>query len=122
MTEWVEHDGGPQPVAGDVWVEVLYSGSAAGRIARAGNHMALVWKGQRFKWRILNQNTMASLIDAALKRGIELGLEASNKAIGALYANDVTDRQMALEDASMTVCALDPDTIAREAINKETAR
>jgi hypothetical protein len=53
--------------------------------------------------------------DAALRRGIELGLEASNKAIGALYANDVTDRQMALEDASMAVCALDPETIAREA-------
>jgi len=22
MTNWIEHDGGPQPVADDVWVEV----------------------------------------------------------------------------------------------------
>jgi len=111
VIDWIKHNGGPQPVDDDVWVEVLYPGAAEMRVRRAGDRMSLVWKNHKFKWSILNQH----LIDAALKRGIELGLEASNKAIGALYANDVTDRQMALEDASMAVCALDPETIAREA-------
>ena len=106
MSDWIKHDGGPQPVADDVWVEVSQLYQADDRdLARW-----IAWD-YKLRYRILNQH----LIDAARLEGIRLGLEASNKAIGALYANDVTDRQMALEDASMAVCALDPETIAREA-------
>jgi hypothetical protein len=70
------------------------------------------------RYRILNQH----LIDAARLEGIRLGLEAADKAIEALYANDVTDRQMALEDASMAVCALNSETIAREAVLDQLTR
>lgn len=112
--DWIEHDGGPQPVADDVWIcvdampeEMEEVGAGYARLPKQVGS----WKHVTGFF-VLNQH----LIDAALKRGIELGLEASNKAIGALYANDVTDRQMALEDASMAVCALNPEAIAREAV------
>jgi hypothetical protein len=162
MTDWIEHDGGPQPVADDVWVEVLYPGAAEMRVRRAGDRMSLVWKNHKFKWFILNQHLIdakqaeidalkedlaiwdsvfpdllpdrlksdkqladedvAAKIDAARIEGIRLGLEAADKAIEALYANDVTDRQMALEDASMAVCALNSETIAREAVLDQLTR
>jgi len=101
MTDWIEHDGGPQPVADDVWVEVLYPGAAEMRVRRAGDRMSLVWKNHKFKWSILNQH----LIDAALKRGIELGLEA---------AAGVADHDW--PDPNSPIRNLDPDTIAREAV------
>ena len=129
MTDWIEHNGGPQPVADDVWVEVLYSGSAAKRIARAGNHMSLVWKGERFKWRIVNQNTMTSLIDAARLEGIRLGLEAAARLAEEESGNLSTTARVLQgfhSQSSATVLLTDkgigsairnlnPDTIAREA-------
>lgn len=107
MTDWIEHNGGPQPVADDVWVEVLYPGTVSPRLKRAR------WPAWRetTHYRILNQH----LIDAARREGIRLGLEAAHKAIVAL--DDVVDEaeRSVLEDASMAVCAIDPDTIAKEA-------
>jgi len=70
----------------------------------------------------LADEDVAAKIDAARIEGIRLGLEAADKAIEALYANDVTDRQMALEDASMAVCALNSETIAREAVLDQLTR
>ena len=57
MTDWIEHDGGPQPVADDVWVERPNSSR------RIGPAHWFDWtvKGQ---FRILNQH----LIDAARLR------------------------------------------------------
>ena len=53
--------------------------------------------------------------DAALKRGIELGLEAAEQAIKALFSTGDTPLEaMALIDASKAVRALNPDTIAEE--------
>ena len=56
MTDWIEHDGGPQPVAGDVWVEVSQLYQADDRdLARW-----IAWD-YKLRYRILNQH----LIDAA---------------------------------------------------------
>ena len=60
MTDWIEHDGGPQPVADDVWVE-LRDDHVPFDI-----HLAkwVDW-GHALQYRILNQH----LIDAARKQG-----------------------------------------------------
>ncbi|MCA3505077.1 MAG: hypothetical protein IOD05_17860 [Rhodobacter sp.] len=105
MSDWIEHDGGPQPVADDVWVERPNSSR------RIGPAHWFDWtvKGQ---FRVLNQH----LIDAARLEGIRLGLEAADKAIKELYVEWPANAwRNALEDASMDVRNLKPDTIAREA-------
>lgn len=95
MTAWIEHDGGPQPVADDVWVYVIdpleghYQSTAAG----------VDWPGARHYF-VLNQH----LIDAARIEGIRLGLEAAK--------THLTEGGWIPE-----IIALDPATIA-----KETAR
>ncbi|MCA6360576.1 hypothetical protein [Phenylobacterium sp.] len=56
------------------------------------------------------------LIDAARLEGIRLGLMAAERAIKALYVEcPATAWRNALEDASMDVRNLKPETIAREA-------
>ena len=62
--------------------------------------------------------------DAALKRGIRLGLEAANKAVEALVgAGDLhIEEESALEEASIAIRALNPDTIAREAVLDQLTR
>ena len=64
MTDWIEHDAGPQPVADGVWVAIrhTYEGPA--------NETS--WAGW-LEYRVLNQH----LIDAARLEGIRLGLEAA---------------------------------------------
>ncbi len=101
MTDWIEHDGGPQPVADDVWVELQ------------GIHdpdplwhaEALRWEGQQFLYRILNQH----LIDAARLEGIRLGLEAAARAVD--FARENSEWQTDGDD----IRDLDPATIAKEA-------
>jgi hypothetical protein len=88
MTDWVEHDGGPQPVADDVWVEVQYSMSRLAALSEVQ-----YWNCPRH-FRVLNQH----LIDAARLEGIRLGLEAAA-------------REAEIGD----ICLLDPATIAKEA-------
>ena len=101
MTDWIKHDGGPQPVADDVWVHVLtdHEVSSAGDIE---------WR-EIDRYRILNQH----LIDAARLEGIRLGLNAAMAALLKL-PNGYREAGVFL--------ALDPETIAREAADKETAR
>jgi len=120
MTDWIEHDGGPQPVADDVWVEVLYPGAAEMRVRRAGDRMSLVWKNHKFKWSILNQH----LIDAARLEGIRLGLEAADKAIEALVSTGDLhiEEETALEEASIAICTLNSEAIAREAVLDQLTR
>ena len=114
--DWIEHNGGPQPVADDVWVEVLYPGAAEMRVRRAGDRMSLVWKNHKFKWSILNQH----LIDAARLEGIRLGLEAAAKEIverEKLASNfpDGGGEYLRTDHMLADLRALDPGTIAREA-------
>jgi hypothetical protein len=106
MTDWIEHDGGPQPVAGDVEVEVLYRRMES-PCKQVGPARFRNWKHRPEKanndiisYRILNQH----LIDAARREGIRLGLEA---------AAEVADHDW--PDPNSPIRRLDPETIAREA-------
>ena len=110
MTDWIEHDGGPQPVADDVWVELQ------------GIHdpdplwhaEALQWERGQFLYRILNRH----LIDAARLEGIRLGLEAAavegTKWFGSL--------SYGAQEVLASIRALDPETIAREATLDQLTR
>jgi hypothetical protein len=109
MNDWIKHDGGPQPVADDVWVDVELRNGRCVNGVRAGmlRPVNRAWPVDIVRYRILNQH----LIDAARLEGIRLGLEAAAKAADAY--DDL---------AAMSVKRLDPETIAREAADKETAR
>jgi hypothetical protein len=109
VSDWIKHDGGPQPVADDVWV-----GRLDGGFGLAGFMPSWNWS-KSTSYRILNQH----LIDAARIEGIRLGLEAANKAIEALVSTGDLhiEEEMALEEASIAIC-----TLNSEAIAKETAR
>ena len=93
MIDWIKHDGGPQPVADNVWVEDQSS------LFGADLAEDLDWDDPR-QYRIVNQH----LIDAARLEGIRIGLEAAVKAADAYDGL-----------AAMSVQRLDPETIAREA-------
>ena len=116
MSDWIKHDGGPQPVADDVWVERLDGG-----FGLAGFMPSWNWS-KSTSYRILNQH----LIDAAMRRGIELGLEAAARD-AEMY---VEARRYEGDDVAMMafachaddIRALDPDTIAREAVLDQLTR
>lgn len=121
MTEWIEHNGGPQPVGDDVWVQVWrkYRGFDRAPSMAAG----FDWPDRIRRYRILNQH----LIDAARMEGIRLGLEAAAKAADAL-ADDLAGQwrgerksnshlEGASDGADLAVQAirdLDPATIAKD--------
>jgi hypothetical protein len=84
----------------------------------------LPWEGWELRYRILNQ----PLIDAALKRGIELGLEAAEQAAlkaentleNEWRAGDKSDshlegRSDGMGEAADIIRNLNPETIAKEA-------
>ncbi len=99
MTDWIEHDGGPQPVADDVWVQWLdYDEDPDGADVCPAQHVRWTTKGF---YRILNQH----LIDAARLEGIRLGLEAAATAIDREWPEVPTE----------IIGDLDPETIAKEA-------
>ncbi len=95
MTDWKQHDGGPQPVADDVWVYV--SGSFNSNYPSEASDAD--WPNVKHFF-VLNQH----LIDAARLEGIRLGLEAAFKAA------DAYDHL-----AAKAIRRLDPATIAKEA-------
>lgn len=99
----IEHDGGPQPVADDVYVAVLATnGPDSDVTAFSGGKADLMDWSDVTQYEVLNQH----LIDAALKRGIELGLEAAEQvAIVTVWASE----------AIALLRALDPATIAKDA-------
>lgn len=131
MTNWIKHDGGPQPVADDVWVSL-----------HEPDGYVIAWLSQAVSWqkqtsyRILNQH----LIDAARLEGIRLGLEAAAKVatekveerIGVPCPDGIKGclvfhfrreyRDKSAFHIGYDILALDPETIAREAADKETAR
>jgi hypothetical protein len=100
MTDWIEHDGGPQPVAGDVMVEVCATVDYTVNLDDGLQLSQFAPWARKFKYRILNQH----LIDAARLEGIRLGLEA---------AAEVADHDW--PDPNSPIRRLDPETIAREA-------
>jgi hypothetical protein len=101
MTDWIEHDGGPQPVADDVWMEALVGRNTFPfRGRRDGPAHWFDWSDVAH-FRIINQH----LIDAARLEGIRLGLEAAATAI---------DRECP-EVPTEIIGDLDPETIAKEA-------
>ena len=104
--DWIDHDGGPQPVADDVWVEVndevegVYVDLASG----------VDWPAVKER-RILNDH----LIAAARLEGIRLGLEAANKAVEALVGVHIPiEEEWAFQDAIMAIRDINSDTIARD--------
>ena len=111
MTDWREHNGGPQPVADNVWVE------ASPETPWDGPAKDYFWS-EPVRYRILNQH----LIDAARLEGIRLGLEAA-----AWWLTEIANT--AGEPASRTLLAgasrlrdLNADTIAREAVLDQLTR
>ncbi|MCA6255096.1 MAG: hypothetical protein IM665_08560 [Phenylobacterium sp.] len=128
MTDWIEHNGGPQPVGDDVWVEVQWATLEGGYPSRDPDEFdaasEIPWGGHKKRYRILNQH----LIDAALKRGIELGLEAAEQAAlkaentleNEWRAGDKSDshlegRSDGMGEAADIIRNLNPETIAKEA-------
>ena len=118
MTDWKQHDGGPQPVADDVWVERPNSSR------RIGPAHWFDWtvKGQ---YHVLNQ----PLIDDARLEGIRLGLEAAAREAdkgsdriagewreGCRADNYLQGQSDGMDEAAGLIRALDPETIAREAV------
>ena len=106
MSDWIEHNGGPQPVGDDVRVEAL--------VATAPGFDVAVYQQQKAasvdwphvsEYRILNQH----LIAAARLEGIRLGLEAAKR-----HAEAVTALQ---SGRLVAIPSLNPDTIAKEAHN-----
>jgi hypothetical protein len=110
MTDWIEHDGGPQPIADDVWVYVADVLELPDEYYHC-EAQDVDWPHAKH-YRIINQH----LIDAARLEGIRLGLEAAHMAIGK-GLNDTTPLEVAatIMRAENTIVDLDPEIIAKEA-------
>ena len=127
MTDWIDHDGGPQPVGDDVWVEAQWPFAGAhfsGEPDEMEQASELPWEGCNLRYRVVNQH----LIDAARLEGIRLGLEAAAKAAddGAHWASESLreahdnylrseGRSDGLTEATDLIRNLNPETIAKEA-------
>jgi hypothetical protein len=120
MTDWIEHDGGPQPVADDVLVTTWSPDEGGWRIPAS----AVDWSSRGFQWRVINQH----LIDAARLEGIRLGLEAAAREAdkgsdriagewreGCRADNYLQGQSDGMDEAAGLIRALDPETIAKEA-------
>jgi hypothetical protein len=103
VTDWKQHDGGPQPVADDVWVERPNSSR------RIGPAHWFDWtvKGQ---FRILNQH----LIDAARLEGIRLGLDAAFRVLITQFLSQERGPPE-WHMLGTAISTLDPETVAKEA-------
>ncbi len=130
---WIKHDGGPQPVTDDVFVAIVTQKQSCRDIVivPAGD---ADWQQDEHapvsEYAIVNQH----LIDAAISifendipklceshrlSGIRLGLEAADKAIEALVSTGDLhiEEETALEEASIAICTLNSEAIAKEADN-----
>jgi hypothetical protein len=105
MTDWIKHDTDLAEQAYQQWVDegmqghdVIGVGEIAARLAR---------------------EAIQHLIDAARLEGIRLGLEAADKAIEALVSTGDLhiEEETALEEASIAICTLNSEAIAKEADN-----
>lgn len=109
--DWIEHNGGPQPVDDAVWVEV--NDRVEGYFVDLAQGVDWI---EAQGYRILNQH----LIDAARLEGIRLGLEAAAKVPATLsnMCAEGSDPQRSYDYAEEVIRALNPDTIAKEADNE----
>lgn len=100
MIDWKEHDGGPQPVADDVWVEVVLArGPLPDRGLCDGPASYQNWPNTT-QYRVINQH----LIDAARLEGVRRALKAAGEVADAYD-----------ESAASAVLWLRAETIAEEA-------
>ena len=114
MTNWIEHNGGPPPVADDVWVEVswpfpsggVYLSENADEFDAASE---IPWR-DKCRYRVLNQH----LIDAARLEGIREGLEAAARE-GTKWFGSLS---YGAQEILANIQAIDPETIAKEADNE----
>jgi len=110
VSDWIEHDGGPQPVADDVWVEVIWPTSEGLYLATCRDEIEtadeIPWEGKQ-RYRVLNQH----LIDAARLEGIRLGLEAAARDVWHTGWHS----RPSLAETAEAIRLLDPETIAKEA-------
>lgn len=104
--DWIEHNGGTQPVEDGVFVEVCATVDYTVNLDDGLQLSQFAPWARKFKYRILNQH----LIDAARLEGIRLGLEAAAAEVwrGALGG-------LSLEEGTNVIRNLSPDTIAKEA-------
>ena len=112
--DWIEHNGGPQPVADDVWVEAQWPFAGAhfsGEPDEVEQASELPWEGCKLHYRILNQH----LIDAARLEGIRLGLEAAERKLHQLADAATRPSSLILLAGGDRIRDINPDTIAREA-------
>jgi len=107
MTDWIEHNGGPQPVDDETWVVAPTSDMWVPEVRRA---KSIPWLYATGRYRILNQH----LIDAARLEGIRLGLEAAEKV--AFQNCDWP------QPVFKSIRNLNPETIAREAVLDQLTR
>jgi len=112
MTDWIEHDGGPQPVAGicggrdvEVMIRLVPDPETRDGWATTADNLR-----KRDFYRVLNQH----LIDAARREGIRLGLEAAAK-VALLHSHAEPFDLKYIDAVWSSIRALDPETIAREA-------
>lgn len=103
MSDWIEHNGGPQPVDDETWVVAPTSDMWAPEMRRA---KSIPWLYTTGRYRILNQH----LIDAARLEGIRLGLEAAVAEVWNGSLGNRIDGWRAVEN----IRALNPETIAKE--------
>jgi hypothetical protein len=102
MTDWIKHDGGPQSVADDVWVEVAPFTGGQAEVLRTGFDRNL-WRNKLF-FRILNQH----LIDA---KQAEIDALREDLAIWDSVFPDLlpdrlkSDKQLAEEDVAAKIDA-----------------
>jgi hypothetical protein len=105
MTDWIIHDGGPQPVDDDVWVYVADVLDLPDEYYHC-EAQDVDWPHAK-QYRILNQH----LIDAARLEGIRLGLEAAARDVWHTGRHSRPSPAETAED----IRALDPATIAKDA-------
>ena len=143
MTDWIKHNGGPQPVADDVWVfvvdafaDVTYSQGPAGEadwdharhyfvinqhLIDAARKEGLQKGLEAFdEARLAVEGDIQKLCDAARLEGIRLGLEAAAGEIGerqdlASNCPDGGSESLRTDHMLADLRALDPEIIAREA-------
>ena len=118
MTDWIEHDGGPQPVAGicggrdvEVMIRLVPDPETRDGWATTADNLR-----KRDFYRVLNQH----LIDAARREGIRLGLEAAARLAQVRAGEWEKDEDgdllcaIAFHRHAKAVASLDPATIAKE--------
>lgn len=110
MSDWIKHDGGPQPVADDVWVDNDFDDDPEEQVTTAFLSQWVRWEPRQV-YRVLNQH----LIDAARLEGIRLGLDAAFRVLITQFLSQERGPPE-WHMLGTAISTLDPATIAREAV------